>query len=38
VTPVAPVNPLPVIVTGVPPPVLPLLVPRPVTTGRAAAV
>src|SRR5262249_40628476 len=35
-TAVAPVKPVPVMVTEVPPPVLPLLVPRPVTLGAAA--
>jgi hypothetical protein len=37
-TPLAPVKPLPLMVTLVPPAVLPLLVLRPVTAGAAAAV
>jgi hypothetical protein len=37
-TPVAPVKAVPVMVTEVPPPVEPLLVPKPVTVGVAAAV
>ncbi len=37
-TAVAPVNPVPVIVTRVPPAVEPLVGLRPVTTGAAAAV
>ena len=37
-TAVAPVKPVPVIVTGVPPAVVPLVGLRPVTAGAAAAV